>query len=178
MLHRLLVVDDDLIFRERLVRALNGRGLHCGDAATASQALERAAEAVWDGVLLDLRLPDRSGIDLILPLQTLQPAARIVVFTGYGSITTAVDAVRRGALDYLVKPIDVDQILAAFRQEPRPHAAAGEAAATVPSLSRVEWEHIQRVLHECGGNISQTARTLGMHRRSLQRKLAKHPPRS
>lgn len=176
MPHHLLVVDDDLIFRERLIRALRGRGLHCGEAASATQALERAAETVWEGVLLDLRLPDGSGIDLIQPLRTLQPTAEIVVLTGYGSISTAVDAVRRGALDYLVKPVDVDQILAAFREERRPHAAASEAAPAAPSLGRVEWEHLQRVLQECGGNISQTARALGMHRRSLQRKLAKLPP--
>jgi len=121
--------------------------------------------------VLDLRVEDGSGLDLIPRLKAADPATRIVVLTGFGSIATAVEAVRRGATHYLTKPANADEILAAFA----PAGAAVETPLQPMSLDRVEWEHINRVLLECGGNISEAARVLGLHRRSLQRKLAKYP---
>ncbi len=118
-------------------------------------------------------MPGRSGLDLVADLHAIEPTMQIVVLTGYGSIATAVEAVKRGAIDYLTKPADTDQILAAFD---RNGAATGETSEHTPSLARVEWEHIQRTLADTGGNISETARRLGIHRRSLQRKLGKLPP--
>jgi two-component system response regulator RegA len=110
-------------------------------------------------------------MDVVRALRGLDATLSIIMLTGYGSIATALEAVKCGADDYLSKPVDVDQILAAFSGARQP------AAATVPSLGRVEWEHIQRVLTDCGGNVSQAAKLLGLHRRSLQRKLSKYPPR-
>ena len=120
--------------------------------------------------LVDLRLGDDSGLDLVLALKRVDPTTNIVVLTGYGSIATAVESMKRGATTYLTKPVDADQIAAAFDG-----AAASAAGAAVPTLARVEWEHIQRVLADCDGNVSQASRLLGIHRRSLQRKLWKHP---
>ena len=111
-------------------------------------------------------------MDLVSDLLEMEPEMEIVVLTGYGSIATALEATRRGAVDYLMKPADADQILGAFEKSGEKPAVKG----TVPSLARVEWEHIQRILTDCGGNISQTARVLKIHRRSLQRKLSKYPP--
>jgi two-component system response regulator RegA len=126
--------------------------------------------------LVDLRMPGMSGLDVVRELHAIDPTTRIVVLTGYGSIATALDAVRLGAVHYLTKPAEVDEILAAFARD-RPPAPDAEPTYEPPSLGRVEWEHINRVLADCGGNISQAARVLGIHRRSLQRKLAKYPPR-
>ena len=122
--------------------------------------------------VVDLRMPGGSGLDLVSDLLEMEPEMEIVVLTGYGSIATALEATRRGAVDYLMKPADADQILGAFEKSGEKPAVKG----TVPSLARVEWEHIQRILTDCGGNISQTARVLKIHRRSLQRKLSKYPP--
>lgn len=169
----ILVVDDDKIFRERLVRALHGRGLTVYVAEDAETALEAAKDFEPERAVLDLRMPGRSGLDLVADLHAIEPTMQIVVLTGYGSIATAVEAVKRGAIDYLTKPADTDQILAAFD---RNGAATGETSEHTPSLARVEWEHIQRTLADTGGNISETARRLGIHRRSLQRKLGKLPP--
>jgi two-component system response regulator RegA len=125
--------------------------------------------------IVDLRMPGMTGLELIDALVKIDAAMQILVLTGYGSIATAVEAVRLGAIDYLSKPVDTEQILAAFDRDGE---TAGLAAVseTPPSLARVEYEHIQRVLSECGGNISEAARRLGIHRRSLQRKLTKLPP--
>lgn len=169
---RILIVDDDTTFRLRLARALSDRGLEVFDASGGAEALKLAQQHRPQWVLLDLRMPDEGGMELIQPLIQFEPQVRIVVLTGYGSIATAVEALRRGAVNYLTKPADAQQILAAFTQP----AGAVDSAAPAPSLARVEWEHIQRVLTDCGGNISATARRLGIHRRSLQRKLAKLPP--
>ncbi len=124
--------------------------------------------------VVDMRMPGGSGLDLVNSLIEINPEMEIVILTGYASIATAIEAVRRGAVDYLTKPADTDQILAAFEKahEKTPTAAPESA----PSLARVEYEHIQRVLNDCGGNISQAARVLRIHRRSLQRKLSKYPP--
>jgi two-component system response regulator RegA len=170
----LLVVEDDEALRGRLVRAFEQRGFEVRAAATADAARSSVAEETPELVVLDLRVGDDNGLDLIPVLKEADPATRIVVLTGYGSIATALEAVRRGATHYLTKPADADEILAAFARD------AGETPSSASllqpmSLDRVEWEHINRVLVECGGNISEAARVLGLHRRSLQRKLAKYP---
>lgn len=169
---RFLVVDDDEAFRNRLLKAIQSRGLEAHGAGSASEALNIASAVSPQGAIIDLRMPEVSGLELVSELASRFPGIRMVVLTGYGSIATAVEAVRRGAVNYLQKPLDTDEILAAF---------AGPEAGPVPkvetpSLARVEWEHIQRILHDCDGNISLAARRLGLHRRSLQRKLGKYPP--
>jgi two-component system response regulator RegA len=167
---RLLVVDDDEPFRSRLARSLEARGLEVAQAASAQEALGVARAFRPDRALIDLRITDGSGLDVLAELKRELPALICILLTGYGSIATALEAVRRGAFDYLTKPVDADDVLRAFE------AGGEEVAATVPSLHRVEWEHIQRVLADCQGNVSQAARLLGVHRRTLQRKLATRPP--
>jgi two-component system response regulator RegA len=120
-------------------------------------------------------MPGRSGLELVRSLIDLNDGMEVLVLSGYGSIATAVDAVKRGAAHYVTKPADVDDLLAAFGRPEAPSPPGDAAAPVVPSLARVEWEHIHRVLADCDGNISQAARLLGIHRRSLQRKLAKYP---
>jgi two-component system response regulator RegA len=175
---RLLLVDDDERLRERLLRAFQARGIESRGAADAEEALRVAAELEPTLAVLDLRMPGRSGLELLPELLQRWPQLRVLVLTGYGSIATAVASVRQGAVDYLAKPADADQILAALGLEegsaPAEEAADGTAP---PSLARVEWEHIQRVLRDCEGNISRAARALGLHRRTLQRKLVTQPPR-
>ncbi len=180
---RILIVDDDSIYRDRLLRAMANRGLEAHGASNPAEAMTKAREVRPAMAVVDLRMPGGNGIDLVKDLTTLNAAMKVILLTGYGSIASAVDAVKHGAVDYLQKPCDADQILAAFGKEreqavglaagtPAPPAATG----TTPSLARVEWEHIQRILADCNGNISQAARMLGIHRRSLQRKLSKLPP--
>jgi len=168
---RVLVVDDDSTFRTRLVAALAARQLDAFGSASPAEARQLCQRLRPDRVIVDLRMPGGSGLDLVTDILRMHPQARIVVLTGYGSIATALEATRRGAVDYLTKPADADQILAAFEK-----TAKIPAPNSAPSLARVEWEHIQRVLMDCNGNISQAARVLGIHRRSLQRKLSKYPP--
>lgn len=172
-----LLIDDDHVFRSRLARAFQSRGWAVSEAADADQALIAVADLRPDLILVDLRMPGRDGIDLIPDLRTREPEAVIIVLTGYGSIATTLAATRHGADHYLSKPADVDQILAVYEsvslgEEDNPESIP----SSVPSLARVEWEHINRVLTDCHGNISQAARLLGIHRRSLQRKLSKYPP--
>lgn len=171
----LLLIEDDELLRERLARAFTSRGFDVRQAADLAEAEAAAASEAPELVVLDLRMPGGNGLDLIPKLLAADPATKIVVLTGYGSVATAVEAVRRGAVHYLTKPADADEILAAFSRD-----GAAMDAATAPlqpmSLDRVEWEHINRVLVDCGHNISEAARVLGMHRRSLQRKLTKYPP--
>lgn len=170
---RFLVVDDDGIFRDRLVKALTDRGFPTRGAEHGERALQLLAIEPAERVVLDLRMPGANGLDIIPQIGEVAPESDVVVLTGYGSIATALEAVRRGALSYLTKPVDVEEILIAF--EKGIDGVAADAPSEVPSLARVEWEHIQRVLVECDGNISEAARVLGIHRRSLQRKLGKHP---
>jgi two-component system response regulator RegA len=172
-----LVVDDDEPFRMRLRRAFQMRGWDALSADGGDAALEAVRQSAPDLAIVDLRLANESGLEIVRRLRAADGALAIIMLTGYGSIATALEAVKCGADHYLCKPLDVDQILAAWRtlrtgpkESPPPPAAA-------PSLARVEWEHIQRVLSDCGGNISRAAKLLGMHRRSLQRKLGKYPPR-
>ena len=175
----ILLVDDDQVFRERLARAFRDRGF---DVHTAGDVDEAVAVARLDSpelAVVDLRMPGRSGLDLVRELRSIDPATKIVVLTGYGSIATAIDATRLGATYYLPKPADVDDILAAFARDETPSTDAAETATpAAPSLARAEWEHINRVLADCDGNVSEAARRLGLHRRSLQRKLQKYPPRA
>lgn len=172
----LLVVDDDEVFRSRLVRALQARGFEVWSANGPPEALAIAREHAPELALVDLRMPDGSGLDLVRDLLALEPCTNVVVLTGYGSIATALEAVRRGATHYLTKPADVDEILAAFARKNLPaEVDPPEVQVEAPSLARMEWEHIQRVLTDCHGNISHAAERLGLHRRSLQRKLSKYP---
>jgi len=198
---RILVVDDDSTFRNRLVAAFSSRQFQAQGAANAADARDLCRRLKPQRIVLDLRMPGESGLELISDLLQLSPGVQVVVLTGYGSIATALQATRRGAADYLTKPADADQILAAFDRisadrnasEKKPAAVpavraqsarsatsspavAPAASLATPSLARVEWEHIQRVLTDCDGNISQAARVLCIHRRSLQRKLSKYPP--
>jgi two-component system, response regulator RegA len=169
----LLIVDDDERFRARLMQAFRERGYDVRGAGDVEEALDAARAESPELALVDLRLPGGSGVDLVHALKELDATTNVVVLTGYGSIATALESVRAGATTYLTKPVDADQIVAAF-DEP---AASTAPPTGVPSLARVEWEHIQRVLADCDGNVSQAARLLGLHRRSLQRKLSKHPVR-
>lgn len=170
----LLVVEDDDTLRHRLVRAMSDRGFAVREASSLSAARSRVAEEPPEFVLLDLRVEDGFTLDFASEILAIDPATRIVVLTGYGSIATAIGALKRGVVHYLTKPADADEILAAFDQ--RAEGAPSEEAALQPmSLARVEWEYINRVLMACGGNLSEAARTLKLHRRSLQRKLAKYP---
>ena len=171
----ILLVDDDEVFRERLARSLRARGCEVATAADHDSALAAARAQPPAYAVVDLRMPGPAGTALIAPLLALSPEARIVVLTGYGSITSAVEALRAGAHDYLSKPVDADQVLAALTGEAvRP----AEAEAPTPTLARTEWEHIQRILADCGQNISEAARRLGITRRTLQLKLKKYPPRA
>ena len=138
-------------------------------------ALAAARDDSPELAIVDLRLPGRSGLDIVRDLKALDGTTNVIVLTGYGSITTAVQSVKLGATTYLTKPVDADQILAAFET---PSSTADATPSPTPqSLARVEWEHIQRVMADCDGNVSQAARALGIHRRSLQRKLGKNPVR-
>jgi two-component system response regulator RegA len=169
----LLLVDDDDRLRERLAQAFGERGYRVLTAADhpAALAVARATSELARAVV-DLRMPGPNGLVVIKDLLAIHPQLEIVVVTGFGSIATAVEAMRLGARDYLTKPAHADRILAAFEAEPVPPE---ELALETPSLARLEHEHIERVLRECNGNISRTARVLGMHRRTLQYKLAKFP---
>ena len=172
-----LVADDDDLFRDRLGRALESRGWEVFLAADSAQTLAAAQEHAPDLAIVDLRLGAENGLDLVRKLRSLDPTVFILMLTGWGSIATALEAVRGGADHYLSKPVDADQIIAVFRSLPGTNGDK-QALPSVPSLARVEWEHIQRVLTDCGGNISLAAKQLGLHRRSLQRKLSKYPPRA
>jgi two-component system response regulator RegA len=167
----LLVVDDDVPFRARLMRAFQDRGFDVSGAGSVDEALTLARVDTPELALVDLRLPGKSGLELVTALRDLDATTTIVVLTGYGSIATAVESVKLGATSYLTKPVDADQIVAAFDGTASPDRPTPMAQP----LARVEWEHIQRVLADCDGNLSQAARVLGIHRRSLQRKLLKNP---
>jgi two-component system response regulator RegA len=169
---RLLIVEDDEVLRARLARAFRGRGFEVREAADAASAARAARTESPSHALVDLRLPDASGLEVVRTLVAADPAPAVVVLTGYGSIATALEAVGLGARHYLTKPADVDEIVSAFERQ---QGRAQPSPTAAPTLARVEWEHINRVLADCNGNISRAARVLGIHRRSLQRKLAKFP---
>lgn len=170
----LLLVDDDSTFREVLGRALERRGYAVTRAAGVDAGLARALEQAPEYAVVDLKMPGDSGLVLIEKLIELDPNTRIVMLTGYASIATAIEAIKLGAIHYLAKPCDADEVVAALNKstEGDSRLPVSESPLTV---NRLEWEHIQRVLAEHQGNISSTARALKMHRRTLQRKLGKHP---
>ena len=181
--HRVLLIDDDEVFTRVLARALGARGFDVAVAHSAAQALALARAEPAQFAVLDLKLGADNGLALIPELKALRPGLRILLLTGYASIATAVEAIKRGADDYLAKPVDADAIVGALlatQSAEKSHAGSPADVAVPhapPPLKRLEWEHIHRVLTECDGNISETARRLGLHRRTLQRKLAKHPVR-
>jgi two-component system response regulator RegA len=166
----LLIVDDDDTFRSTLGDALGRRGFLVSTAPDSASAVAVAGTTPFEYALVDIRMPGESGLDLVTKLRALDEGTRIVVMTGYGTIASAVVAMKNGAIDYITKPVDADICERALlglrddREEPE-----------IPSLERVEWEYMQRVLADCDGNVSVAARRLRVHRRSLQRKLAKHP---
>jgi len=169
----ILVVEDDDSFRRILVSAFEARGYEARGVADAETAMTDARQDSPEMAVVDLRLGDRSGLDVVRELKAIDPSTSVVVLTGYGSIATALESIRLGAVHYLTKPTDPDRILAAFERglAARPR----DVPIDTPSLARVEWEHLHRVLTDCHGNVSEAARQLGMHRKSLQRKLAKRP---
>ena len=179
---RWLLVDDSEPFRERLAQALRERGCEVATAANYDEAMQAARSAPCRRAVVDLRMPGRSGLELLRDLKEAVPEMEILMLTGFGSIATAIEAVKLGAVNFLPKPADVDDIMLAFRRgaNPAPGNAGAielEAPVEAPSLARAEWEHIHRVLSDCNGNISEAARRLGIHRRSLQRKLRKLAPK-
>ena len=172
----LLLVDDDVTFCSVLSKALEKRGFRVRLAHTVAEAQSHIQLGAPEYAVIDLKMPDQSGLMLVSRLKALDERTRIVVLTGYASIATAVEAIKLGAAYYLSKPADADDIVAAFHRESGDHSAP--VSEKPPSVNRVEWEHINRVLMENHGNISATAKALGMHRRTLQRKLNKHPVRN
>jgi two-component system, response regulator RegA len=172
----ILLVDDDEVLRNRLRRAFEERGFLTRTAGDYEQAMAAAREDPPELAVVDLRMPGRTGLELVRDLKALEPHTRIVVLTGYGSIATALEAVKCGATWYLPKPADVEDILSAFARGEQVEPGLAPEALEAPSLARAEWEHINRVLSDCGGNVSEAARRLGIHRRSLQRKLQRYPP--
>jgi len=170
----LLIVDDDAPFRIRLARAMEKRGFNVVAVDSVQLGIEVAQESAPAFAVVDLRLADGSGLDVVKTLRDARPDARIVMLTGYGNIATAVAAVKAGAVDYLPKPADADAVEQALLADGRPLPSPPENPM---SADRVRWEHIQRVFEQCDRNVSETARRLKMHRRTLQRILTKHAPR-
>jgi two-component system response regulator RegA len=170
----LLIVDDDRPFLTRLARAMEARGYRVATAETVADGIAAIEREAPDFAVIDMRLADGNGLDVLAKLNEVRPEARGIILTGYGNIATAVTAVKLGAYDYLAKPADADEIDAALQ-------ATGAARPLPPenpmSADRVRWEHIQRVYELCSRNVSETARRLAMHRRTLQRILAKRAPR-
>lgn len=174
MSHNLLLVDDDSLFLATLSRSLQKKGLEVHTASNGSQALELLEKQGFDLILLDLNLDGESGLKVLQNILQLQPDARVVMLTAYASVATAVDAIKRGAENYLCKPVTANDILNLL-DEDADDGAATSVNDNPLSVDRLEWEHLQRVLLENDGNISATARALNMHRRTLQRKLQKRP---
>jgi two-component system, response regulator RegA len=170
----LLIVEDDKPFLERLARAMEGRGFAVTSCDSVAEGLTQIARAAPAFAVVDLRLGDGNGLDVVSALKRKRPEARAIVLTGYGNIATAVTAVKLGAVDYLSKPADAEDVVAAL-------LAGGNQKSEPPSnpmsADRVRWEHIQRIYEMCNRNVSETARRLNMHRRTLQRILAKRAPR-
>lgn len=172
---RLLLVDDDAVFVEVLARALGKRGFQVDTAREFQIALTVIEQRLHDFAVVDLKMPGGSGLALVERLKQRNPGMRIVVLTGFASVATAVEAIKLGAIHYLPKPADADEIVAAFGRD---QGDTGARVSSQPlSIERLEWEHIQKILSENASNVSATARALNMHRRTLQRKLGKKPSR-
>ena len=170
----LLIVEDDKPFLQRLASAMQTRGFAVTTAESVAEGLQQVQHAAPAFAVVDMRLGDGNGLDVISALKRSRPEARAIILTGYGNIATAVNAVKLGAVDYLAKPVDADDVVSALlSQEDRKI----EPPANPMSADRVRWEHIQRIYELCGRNVSETARRLNMHRRTLQRILAKRAPR-
>ncbi|MGC6535649.1 MAG: ActR/PrrA/RegA family redox response regulator transcription factor [Parvibaculales bacterium] len=170
----LLIVDDDQPWLTRLSRAMESRGYVVHGASSVAEGIQLGKSVKPAFAVVDMRLEDGNGLDVVESVRHDNPEARIIMLTGYGNIATAVEAVKRGAVDYLAKPADADEIHAALIAAPDAKAAPPENPM---SADRVRWEHIQRVFELCDRNVSETARRLNMHRRTLQRILAKRAPR-
>jgi len=170
----LIIVDDDRPFLTRLARAMEGRGFSVEMAESVEEALAKVRAAPPAYAVIDMRLGDGNGLDVVTAIREKRPDSRAIILTGYGNIATAVTAVKLGAVDYLAKPADADDIFAALTRPPGEKAPPPENPM---SADRVRWEHIQRVYEMCDRNVSETARRLNMHRRTLQRILAKRAPR-
>jgi two-component system response regulator RegA len=169
-----LIVEDDRSFLQRLAKAMESRGFAVATAESVADGLLRVEQAAPAFAVVDMRLADGNGLDVISALKRRRPDARGIILTGYGNIATAVNAVKLGAVDYLAKPVDADDVVAALLAH---HTSKIEPPENPMSADRVRWEHIQRIYELCGRNVSETARRLNMHRRTLQRILAKRAPR-
>ena len=169
-----LVVEDDRSFLQRLAKALEQRGFIVSTAESVADGLLQLEKSAPAFAVVDMRLGDGNGLDVISALKRRKPEARGIILTGYGNIATAVNAVKLGAVDYLAKPVDADDVVNALLAHERPNI---EPPENPMSADRVRWEHIQRIYELCGRNVSETARRLNMHRRTLQRILAKRAPR-
>jgi len=170
----LLIVEDDRSFLQRLAKALESRGFRVTTAETVADGLAQVEHTAPAYAVVDMRLGDGNGLDVISALKRRRPDARGIILTGYGNIATAVNAVKLGAADYLAKPVDADDVVAALLAKDNKKI---EPPENPMSADRVRWEHIQRIYELCGRNVSETARRLNMHRRTLQRILAKRAPR-
>lgn len=173
---KVLLIDDDPVFRQTLARTLTRRGCLCHEAGSREQALLQLQAHRPDACVLDLRMGEESGLQLLPQLLQVMPALKVLMLTGYSSIATTVEAIKRGAVNYLTKPASADDILRALQDaSPSPEVESAAPGSDALSVDRLAWEHIQRVLLEEDGNISSTARRLNMHRRTLQRRLSKRP---
>ena len=170
----LLIVEDDISFLQRLAKALEQRGFTVTTAESVADGLVQVEKVAPAFAVVDMRLGDGNGLDVISALKRRRPDARGIILTGYGNIATAVNAVKLGAVDYLAKPVDADDVIAALLAQDNSRI---EPPENPMSADRVRWEHIQRIYEMCGRNVSETARRLNMHRRTLQRILAKRAPR-
>jgi len=173
----ILLVDDSFVLRDRLAMAFQERGFRVSVAGNYDEALAVFRQNPTDLAVLDLRMPGKPGLALLPELKKIRPETKVLILSGFGSIATAIDAIRLGATNFLPKPADADDILNAFaRGGSEIDVPEAEEEIPVPTLAQAEWEHIHRVLADCAGNISEAARRLGIHRRSLQRKLRKRAP--
>jgi two-component system, response regulator RegA len=170
----LLIVEDDKSFLQRLARAMEGRGFLVTTAESVAEGLMQVEKAAPAFAVVDMRLGDGNGLDVISAMKKRRPEARAIILTGYGNIATAVNAVKLGAVDYLAKPVDADDVVTALLALDNKKI---EPPENPMSADRVRWEHIQRIYELCGRNVSETARRLNMHRRTLQRILAKRAPK-
>lgn len=172
----LLIVDDDQFLRSQLARAMASRGFRCSTAANYDEAMESLAVRPPQRAVVDLRMPGESGMAVVQQISERSPDTKVIVLTGYGSIATAVEAIRLGAVNYVTKPADADQILKAFESQSPDFATPSLEPLRRPSLAESEWNHIQKVLADCDGNITHAAKILDIPRRTLQRKLKKRAP--
>jgi two-component system response regulator RegA len=173
----ILLVDDSFVLRDRLAEAFQERGFRVAVAGNCDEAVDVFRLDPTDLAVIDLRMPGRTGLTVISDLKAIREDVQVLILSGFGSIATAIDAIRLGAVNFLPKPADADDILSAFKRGgAEVQLASTDEEIPVPTLAQAEWEHIHRVLADCSNNISEAARRLGIHRRSLQRKLRKRAP--